>query len=105
MRTTVVFPNAAGTCVPSSYGSFDLFKEATSTDEIATFPEAPPSRSWRPHLNRTWRFSSRWLRSGSSLSLASSLVSEPPQSTMMQEGSAPSTRPSPSLSMPSSQIS
>lgn len=39
LGTTVLFPNAGGSYVSSSYGSFDLFKEATSTDEVATYPE------------------------------------------------------------------
>jgi hypothetical protein len=37
--TTVDFPNAGGSYLPSSYGSFDLFKEATGTDDVATYPE------------------------------------------------------------------
>jgi MYXO-CTERM domain-containing protein len=34
-----VFPNAGGSYSASSYGSFDLFKEATGTDDVATNPE------------------------------------------------------------------
>ncbi|MBW2688014.1 MAG: hypothetical protein JRE19_19225 [Deltaproteobacteria bacterium] len=39
LDSTAAFPNAGGSYSPVSQGSFDLFKAATSTDEIATNPE------------------------------------------------------------------
>jgi MYXO-CTERM domain-containing protein len=39
LDSTAAFPNAGGSYAPVSQGSFDLFKEATSTDDIATNPE------------------------------------------------------------------
>ncbi len=39
LGTTIVFPNAGGSYIASSYGTFDLFKEATGTDDVATNPE------------------------------------------------------------------
>jgi len=39
LDSTAAFPNAGGSYAPVSQGSFDLFKEATSTDDIATKPE------------------------------------------------------------------
>jgi len=36
---TIVFADAGGDYEASSYGSFDLFKEATGTDDVATNPQ------------------------------------------------------------------